>query len=115
MQYVIDAVVAAGLFNHRNVSRLLDHAHDPLASCRAGAVSARVHVGDVVAGRAQQQPGLQLAHRVGQCSRIFGAGAEYVEGEPLRASWLQCLQFAQALRSAAPSVLQIETMRLLTK
>jgi hypothetical protein len=85
VQYVVDAVVAAGLFNHRNVPRFLDHANDPLASCRAGAINARVHIGDVVAGRAQQQPGLQLAHCIGQRSRIFGAGAKYVEGETLRA------------------------------
>ena len=78
-----------------DVGRLLDHAHQPLIAGRAGAIDARIDVGDVVAHRTQPQAGFHVAHRGGQRLGVFIAGAQNVEGQPLRALRAHARQLLQ--------------------
>src|ERR1700742_3674020 len=94
---MIDTVVTAGLFNHGYVSWFFHHTDDPLTAGRARAIDAWVHICDVVAGGAEQQPSLELPYCVGQRARVFRAGAEDVESKPLRTLGAYAREFAQLL------------------
>ena len=96
VQHVIDAVVAASLFNRGDVGRLLDNAYQALIACGAAAIYAGINVRDVAANRAQMKTGLDLTDRLGKQIGVFVAGAQDVKGEPLRrlaANARQLLQF----------------------
>jgi len=85
VQHVVDAVEVVRLLNGGDVGGLLDHADQALVAGCAGAIDAGVDVGDVIAHRAQAQVGLDVAHGGGEGFGIFVAGAQDVEGQPLRA------------------------------
>lgn len=84
MQHVIDAVVAARLFDRPDISRFLDNTHQPLIACGAAAIYAGIYVGNVAANRAETETCLHSANCLGEQFGVFIAGAQDVEGEPLR-------------------------------
>ena len=71
MQYVINAVVMACLFDGSNISRLFNHAYEALVAGGADAVGTRVDVGDVVAHGAKAQASFNLLNCPGE--RMFEA------------------------------------------
>ena len=82
---VEDSVEVLGLLDGGDVGRLFDYADQPLVARRAGAVDARVDVGDVVADGAEAQIGLDVADGSRQRLGIFVARAQDVERQALRA------------------------------
>jgi hypothetical protein len=68
---VVDAVVAAGLFDGGDVGGLFDDADDALVARGVGAVGAGVDVGDVVAERAEAEV---LLERGWMAARGAGVG-----------------------------------------
>ena len=96
VQYVIDAVLAARLFDRRDISRFIDNADQTLIPRSAAAVYAGINVGDVAANRAEMKTRLDLTNCLGKQVGIFVAGAQDVKGEPLcrlAANARQLLQF----------------------
>src|SRR6476661_2459113 len=85
MEHMENSVEVLCLFNGRDVGWLFDHADQSLIARWAGAIRARIDVGDVVANRAQAQIGFDIAHRGSQGLSIFVARAENVESQALRA------------------------------
>ena len=71
MQDVVNTVEVLGLFDSGNVGGLFDHANHALVARRAGAVNARIDVGDVVANRAQAQVGLHVPDGSGKSFGVF--------------------------------------------
>ena len=71
MQHVINAVEMLGLFNGGDVGRFFDDANQPLVAGRAGAINARINVGDVVANRAEAEIGFYILNRRSQSLGIF--------------------------------------------
>lgn len=101
MEYVVDAVVGAGLLDGGYVGRLLYDADEALVADGAGAVGARVDVGDVIADGAEAEVGLQLADGVGQGLGVLRRGAEDVEGEALGAAGSNAGELAELVDEAA--------------
>ena len=84
MEDVVDAVVAAGLFDGGDVGGLFEDADDVLVADGAGAVVAGVDVGDVVADGAEAELGAEDEDGFGEGTGVVVGGAEDVEGEALR-------------------------------
>ena len=82
---VVDTRIVAGALDAGDAGGLLDDADEALVADGAGAVSAGIDVGDVVADGAEAQAGLKLADGVGEGGGVFIAGAQEVEGEALGA------------------------------
>ena len=80
---VVHAVVGAGLLDGKDIVGLFDDADGAFVAGGAGAIEARVGIGDVVAGRAGADLLLGVANGVGEAESVFGSGAEDVEGEAL--------------------------------
>ena len=85
MQNVEDAVEMLGLFDGGDVGGLFDDTHQPLVARGAGAIEARINVGDAVAHRAETKIGFDVAHGGGKGFGVFVAGAQDVEGQTLGA------------------------------
>jgi len=83
VQHVIHAVVAACALHSFDVRWFLDHAHQALIARWTSAVRTRIHIGNVVADRAEAQVFLEPAHGLGQRRRVFAGRAQNVEGKPL--------------------------------
>ncbi len=83
MQDVIDAVVAACLFNGRDVGGLFDDADEPLVPDRACAVAAGIDVGDVVADGTEAKVQLKLSYGERESFSVLRRGAEDMECEAL--------------------------------
>ena len=79
-----DSVEVLRLFDSGDIGRFFDDADQALVASGAGAVDARVDVGDVVADRTETEIGLDVADGGGERFGIVVAGAENVEGETLR-------------------------------
>src|SRR5581483_10510282 len=85
----------------------------PLVARGAGAVRARILLGDVVAGRAVRHALLDVADRVAQPLRIVARVLEDVEREPLRAFRADARELLQLLDEAGERIgQQLETGNL---
>src|SRR6185437_16829112 len=70
MQHVVGTVVAARLLDGRDVSGLFHDADDVLIAHRAGAVHARVDIGDVVADGAETKLRAKLENSGGERASV---------------------------------------------
>jgi hypothetical protein len=95
VQDVEDAVEVFGLFDGGDVGGFLNHADHALVAGCAGAVEARVDVGDVVADGAETEVGFDVTHGGREGLGIFFAGAKNVKGQPLRAFGADARKFFQ--------------------
>ncbi|HKE26648.1 MAG TPA: hypothetical protein VKB88_30045 [Bryobacteraceae bacterium] len=86
-----------GLLDGGDVGGLLDHADQALIAGRAAAIAAGIDIGDVVADGAQAQAGLDVTHGGRQGFGVVVAGAQDVEGQPLRAFAAHAGQLLQFL------------------
>ncbi len=97
---VVDAVVAAGLFDGGDVGGLFEDAERALVADGAGAVGAGVDVGDVVAEGAEAELGAEFEDGFGEGAGVFVGGAEDVEGEALRGFGADAGELAQLVDEA---------------
>ena len=95
MQHVVDAIEVFGFFDGGDIGGFFDNAYQALVAGCAGAVDARVNIGDVVADRAQPQASFDVADSSGQRFRVFVARTQNVEGQPLRALRAHARQLLQ--------------------
>src|SRR6185503_11682510 len=83
VQHVIKALVVAGLFNRHQVVRFLYHEHRSLVSARARAIVAGVDVGDVIAGRTENDLLFDFVDGLDEPVGLVAMRAEDVKRESL--------------------------------
>ena len=84
VQDVIETLVVARLLNRHQIVRFFDYEQHAAVALRAGAVPARVYIGDIVAGRAEDNFVFDFGDGGDQSLRFFAIDFENVERQSLR-------------------------------
>ena len=85
MKDVKYAIEVLGLIDGRDIRRLLDHTDQTLVPCGAGAIGARIYIGDIVANGTKPEIGFHRTNGLRQGFGIFITRSKYMECQPLRA------------------------------
>src|SRR5690606_22183719 len=82
-QDVVAPLELAGALDRDDVLVLLDHTEHGRVPPRVATDAALLFLGDVEAGRAELDPGLDLQEHLGETAYVRLVGLEQVEGDPL--------------------------------